>query len=80
MRRVAGVNLVLLQGNVEIDMTNVIDLNSTAAELWKEFEGKEFTAEDVSAYLINKYHIDEELATKDASKWIDSLKGCDVIS
>ncbi len=80
VRSVAGVNLVVLQGNVNADMTSVIDLNSTAVELWNEFAGKDFTAEDVAAYLIGKYGIDDALAATDASKWIDALKGCDIIS
>lgn len=80
VRSVAGVNLVVLQGKVDADMTNVIDLNSTALELWNEFFGKDFESEDVCSYLVNKYHIDEQLASSDALKWIDALKGCGIIS
>ncbi|MBQ0047798.1 MAG: PqqD family protein [Prevotellaceae bacterium] len=79
IRTVCGENIVMRQGHVDSDMTQVVSLNSTAAEMWKFFEGKEFTAADVVSYLKDTYGIDDELAKTDAEKWIAKLSGCGFI-
>ena len=79
VRKVATTNLVVCQGKLGADMTRVIELNATSVALWKAFENKDFSVEDVSSYLMTTYKIDQALADKDACKWIDALKGCSVI-
>lgn len=79
VRKVATSNLVICQGKVGADMTHVINLNTTAVELWKEFESKDFDLDDVADYLVGTYQIDQETALLDAAKWVDALKGCGVI-
>ena len=79
VRKVATTYLVVCQGKIGADMTHVINLNSTAVELWKEFENKDFTLDDIAAYLVNTYGIEEDRAMGDACNWLDALKGCDVI-
>jgi hypothetical protein len=41
--------------------------------------GKEFTIEDVAKVLVDTYSIDQSLALKDATKWIDGLKQAEII-
>ena len=70
---VCGENIVLRQGTLNQDMTQVISLNDTAVELWNEFEGKDFTVEDAAKYLVETYGIEMERALADAQKWAEKL-------
>lgn len=79
MNNVCGQNVVLHQGTLNQDMTQVISLNETAAELWHEFEGKNFTLEDAAKYLVDTYGIEMERALADAQKWADKLISAQVI-
>ena len=77
--RVAGENIVANQGQVGADMTKILSLNSSASLLYKELEGKEFTQEDVAVILREAYEIEKDLAEKDASTWVKTLRECQVI-
>lgn len=79
VRQVAGENLVVGQGKLNADMTKVISLNETAALLWKELAGKDFTCEDAANVLVSTYEIEMEQAMIDAAKWIEQMQQCDII-
>ena len=61
-----GEKIVAGEGLEHINFNKLISLNSTAAYLWEELEGKEFTAEDMATLLVSRYGIDMELALKDS--------------
>ena len=75
LREIMGQATVIGEGVNQVDFNKLITLNSTAAYLWKEVEGKEFNQEDLAALLVKEYGIDESLAQKDAAsvldKWIE---------
>ena len=79
VRQVAGENLVVGQGRLNADMTKVISLNDTAALLWKELAGKDFTCEDAANVLVSTYEIEKEQAIADATKWIEKMQDCGII-
>ena len=61
------------EGLENINFNKLITLNSSAAFLWQEVVGKEFTAEEMAQLLINRYGIDKELAIKDAVNLCNAL-------
>ena len=79
VRQVAGENLVVGQGRLNADMTKVISLNDTAALLWKELAGRDFTYEDAADVLVAMYEIEKEQAMTDAAKWIEKMQACGFI-
>lgn len=79
VRQVAGENLVVGQGRLNADMTKVISLNDTAALLWKELAGRDFTCEDAADVLVATYEIEKEQAMADAAKWIEKMQACGII-
>ena len=79
LREIVGETIVVNQGQSGVNMTRIISLNSSAKLLYKEFMGKEFTIEDVAKVLVDIYSIDQSLALKDATKWIDGLKQAEII-
>lgn len=76
LREMCGENIVAAEGLQNINFNKLISLNSTAAFLWKELVGKEFTAEQMASLLVEEYGIDMELALKDSKAlcqaWIDA--------
>ena len=67
LREMCGENIVTAEGMENINFNKRISLNSTAAFLWKNLEGKEFTEKEMAQLLIDEYGIDMELAMKDST-------------
>ena len=66
LREMCGEHIVTAEGMENINFNKLISLNSTAAFLWKNLEGKDFTEKEMAALLVAEYGIDRELATKDS--------------
>ena len=65
-REMCGENIVTAEGIEHINFNKLISLNSSAAYLWENLIGKEFSVEDMAALLVEQYDIDMELAIKDS--------------
>lgn len=68
--------VVIAEGLENIDFNNIISMNSTAAYVWKNVVGKDFTIEDMTNLLIKEYEVDKETATSGseslAESWINA--------
>ena len=76
LRDMCGENIVTAEGMENINFNKLISLNSTAAFLWKNLEGKEFTEQEMAQLLVDEYGIDMELALKDSAalcqSWVEA--------
>ena len=54
LRNVCGENIIVAEGKENIDFTKIISMNESSAYLWKNVEGKEFTAEDLCHLLTSE--------------------------
>ena len=76
LREMCGEHIVIASGAQNIDFCKVISLNDSAAYLWREVEGKEFTVETLGTLLLAMYEIDEATALTDAAalvqRWIEA--------
>lgn len=76
LRDVMGQATVIGEGVNQVNFNKLITLNSSAAFLWKEIEGKEFEVETLKDLLMDEYGIDAQLAEKDAgsiaAQWADT--------
>ena len=76
LREMCGEKIVAGEGLQHINFNKLISLNDSAAYLWTELEGQEFTVEDMAQLLIDRYGIDRELAVKDSDNlckaWIEA--------
>ena len=79
IREIAGENIVVNQGTVNVNTTRIISLNKSARLLYETLAEKDFTTEDAAKVLVETYGIDKTQAQKDAEKWIESLKQCGII-
>ncbi len=75
VRKVAGENIILLQGKTSGDMTRVVAFNDSALLMWDNLQGKDFSADDAAKVLLDNYDVEESVARTDAQKWVDTLKG-----
>lgn len=67
LREMCGEHIVIGTGVENIDFSKVISLNESAAWLWREVEGKEFTPQLLAELLMQQYDVDEATALSDAS-------------
>ena len=76
LRQMCGENIVAGEGLQHINFNKLLSLNESAAYLWKELVGKEFTQEEMAELLIARYGIDKQLAMTDSGKlmnaWVDA--------
>ncbi|MBD9272098.1 MAG: PqqD family protein [Prevotella sp.] len=65
LRVVCGENIIVAEGEENIDFSNIISMNESSAYLWQNIQGKEFTHEDLVGLLTQEYEVDEVTALKD---------------
>lgn len=74
LRTVGSEYIVTGESLQHVDFNKLISLNTTAAYLWQEVEGKEFSVDTLAELLKQKYGIAIDVAIADASevadKWI----------
>ena len=56
------------EGLAQVNFNKMLSLNASAAYLWNQVTGKEFTVEDLTTLLTDKYDVTAEQAAKDAAK------------
>ncbi|MBO4340968.1 MAG: PqqD family protein [Bacteroidales bacterium] len=75
LRTICGENVVSAEGKSNVNFSSLISLNETAAFLFKELQGKEFTEETAVELLLGEYDVDRETAAKDVKalldKWVE---------
>lgn len=68
--------IVVAEGMQQVNFNKMIALNATAAYLWKNVEGKDFTIQDLADLLTAEYEVDAQTALKDsetiAQKWLEA--------
>lgn len=76
LREIIGQFVVIGEGLKQVNFNKMISMNESAAYLWKGVEGKDFTVEDLTKLLTDKYEVSEEQAASDAAaiaqKWIEA--------
>lgn len=66
LRNVCGENVIVSEGKENIDFSNLICPNESSAYLWKNVQGKDFTAEDLAILLTKEYEVDYKTALLDS--------------
>lgn len=78
LREMCGENIVAAEGLENINFNKLISLNESAAYLWNELQGKEFSIEEMAELLIARYGIDKELALKDSANLYEAWKNAGI--
>lgn len=78
-RKMAGDHVVIKQGRLGSEVTNLLQFNNTGIFLWRELKGREFDTAVVSDLLAGEFGIDAQTALKDAEAWVAQLRDCNLI-
>ncbi|MBO6161449.1 MAG: PqqD family protein [Bacteroidales bacterium] len=79
LRKLLGEHILAGEGLQQINFNRIISLNDSAAWLWEQVEGKEFTADDLKNLLLEKYDVEESVAEKDAKALAESWLNAGVV-
>lgn len=74
LREVCGEYIVVAHGDKNIDFSKVINLNESAAAMWKAVAGKEFTVETLTSILLDTYDVESSIAQADAARIMEEWK------
>jgi len=72
LRSICGEYIVVGEGLAQVNFNKMLSMNETAAYLWKEITGKEFTREDLVQLLLDQYEVSREQAAADIDKLVDT--------
>lgn len=73
LREIMGEFAVIGEGLEQVNFNKIISLNSTAAYIWKEIEGRDFDVDMVADLLLAKYDVEKERAISDATALVQKL-------
>lgn len=68
LRQICGEYVVVGEGLAQVNFNKMLSLNETAAFLWKEVQGKEFTKDTLVDLLLGQYEVERERAAEDVDK------------
>lgn len=74
LRHIGEEYMIVDPGQDMVDMTKVFTLNHTAAWLWEQIAGKEFTVETLVELLKVEYDLSQEQAQKDINSFLEVFK------
>lgn len=76
LRTICGEQIIVAEGVENIDFSKIISMNESAAYLWQQVQGREFTTEELTELLTQEYDVDKETAGKDVQDmvktWLDA--------
>lgn len=76
MRDICGEQIIVAEGKENIDFSNIISMNETAAFLWQQVIDKTFTEETLVDILTENYEVDRKTAQNDVEElvrqWLNS--------
>ena len=79
LRDVCGEKIIVAEGKENIDFSNIISMNETAAYLWEQLYGKEFSEDDMATLLTNVYDIEKERALVDCKELAGQWKEAGIL-
>jgi len=65
IREICGEKIIVAEGKENIDFSNIISMNESAAYLWNTIQGKDFTLNDLTDLLLEQYAVDKATAESD---------------
>ena len=74
LRTICGEHIVIGEGLSQVNFNKMLSLNGSAAYLWEQLSGKEFTEDDAVKVLTDKYDVTEERALEDVKKLLEEWK------
>lgn len=80
LRRIGSRWMIVRIAGGEANMTDVISLNETAAALWEQFSGKEFTEAEMAEWMCGEYDVEASVAAADVHNLLTRWKEYGMLS
>ncbi len=74
LKTVCGVNMIVAEGEKNIDFDSIFSLNETASFLYREAQKGDFTIDSLTNALTEEYEVEPDAARKDVSEFVGQLK------
>lgn len=71
--------IIMQDGSSNVDFSNILNLNPTAAYLWTTIGNQEFDAASITQIITEHYDVTEEQARLDVEDFIKKLKDAGVV-
>ena len=76
LRKLGKEHIVVGEGLAQVNFNKMVSLNETAAYLWESVEDRDFTVADLTALLLDRYEVEEDVAARDAAAlaqaWVEA--------
>lgn len=79
LREVCGEFIVVASGVKNIDFSQVIHFNESAATIWKALCQQEFTPDNMAQILMNEYEVPATTALEDATRLAEQWKEIGIV-
>lgn len=73
LQSITGEHFIFIRKGDRVDMTRIISLSASAAWLWSQLEGCDFTCDDAISLLTEHYEVENNIAVSDVQQWLDFL-------
>ena len=70
LRPLCGEHIVVGEGLSQVNFNKMLSMNDSAAYLWENVQGKEFTLEDLVTLLTDRYDVSADQAMEDVKQMI----------
>ena len=74
LKDICGENVIVAHGLKNIDFSVIIDLNESAAYLWRNVIGTDFNAQRLADLLCEEYEVSADVALRDARKVVEDWR------
>ena len=72
LRTICGEHVVVGEGLAQVNFNKMLSLNESAAWLWQEVSGKDFSREELVQLLLGRFEVSQEQASADVDKLVDT--------
>lgn len=79
LRQICGENVIIAEGEENIDFSNIISMNESSAYLWKNIQDKDFSEDELIKLLTEEYDVDEITAKSDVNSLVKSWLNAGII-
>jgi hypothetical protein len=79
LRQICGENVIIAEGEENIDFSNIISMNESSAYLWKNIQDKDFSEDELVKLLTEEYDVDEITAKSDVNSLVKSWLNAGII-
>ena len=80
LRSICGEHILVPEGLAVVNFNRMFTLNATAAYLWEQLRGQDFSQEDMVNLLLERYDVSPDAAEEDTRKLLQVWQEMGVVS